>query len=206
VPARGAPPDPVRQAARLRRIVVLGAWWLVVVVGLLWLVAGGPWILVVPLGVVGVLVAANTLVVVRHTGPEESALEPGRLRRADRERDPVAVWASRAPTRRAGGRTRRSGTLSYGGGHLSFTVDPSEPEGEGDDRLGDVTVLDARPTDLSLGARPTWRRPQLTVRHGGTVHVLDLSPPADLGAGAVGAVVAAAWWDQLAELGASTDR
>ena len=43
---------------------------------------------------------------------------------------------------------------------------------------------------------------QLVVTHAGTTHVLDLSPAFDLGAGAVGAVVTQAWWDQLAERGA----
>ena len=74
----------------------------------------------------------------------------------------------------------------------------------GDDPLADVAVLDAPARQLELGRRPTLLRPALVVSHQGTRHVLDLSPPFDLGAGAVGAVVAGAWWDQLAELGAHT--
>ncbi len=190
-------------------MAVLLVWWAVALVGLLLLVAGGPWILVLPVGVVGVLVVANTVVLVRHTGPEEDALEAGALRRADADRDGVAVPARRGARRWGSDRQQRAGTLAYQGGRLSFTVEPrtSAPAGGesvGDDPLAGMTVLDAAPRELVLGARPSWRRPALVVSHDGTVHVLDLSPPSDLGAGAVGAVVAGAWWDQLHELGAPT--
>lgn len=196
--------NPVRQKARFRRMAVLLGWWALVLIGLLLLTAGGPWWLILPVGVVGVLVVANTVVIVRHTGPEENALEPGRLALADADRDEsVAVWASRAPRHGTGERGRRPGTLSYVGGRLSFTVDP--PTGrraDADDPLADVTILDAPPRQLQLGSRPNPLRPALVVTHDGTRHVFDLSPAFDLGAGAVGAVVARAWWDQLVELGA----
>jgi hypothetical protein len=149
-----------------------------------------------------VLVVANTIVIVRHTGPEETALEPGRLELADRSHgDVVAVWASRSPKARSE-RGRRTGTLAYEGRRLSFTVDPL-PDAKADaDPLGGRAVLDAPVADVELGRRPGLLRPALVVSHDGTTHVLDLSPGFDLGAGAVGAVVAQAWWDQLAERGA----
>jgi hypothetical protein len=88
---------------------------------------------------------------------------------------------------------------------LSFTVDPATARRDAaGDPLADVTVLDAPARQLELGRRPRWLRPSLVVTHQGTRHVFDLSPPSDLGAGPVGAVVAAAWWDQLVEVGART--
>lgn len=201
--------NPVRQKAHFRRMAVLLGWWALVLIGLLLLTAGGPWWLIVPVGVVGVLVVANTVVIVRHTGPEETALEPGRLALADTDRDEsVAVWASRAPRHGTGERGRRPGTLAYAGGRLRFTTDSftgrraDADDPLADDHLADVTVLDASPRELELGPRPNALRPALVVTHDGTRHVLDLSPSFDLGAGTVGAVVARAWWEQLAELGA----
>jgi hypothetical protein len=199
-------PNPTRSRARFRRMAVLLLWWAFVLIGLLFLTSGGPWWLILPVGVMGVLVVTNTLVIVRHTGPEEHALEPGRLALADTSRDDgVAVWASRSPRHGGRDRSRRAGTLAYAGGRLSFTVDPvADGKGRGDDPLADVTVLDAPVRQIELGGRPTMVRPSLALTHAGTRHVFDLSPPFDLGAGAVGAVVAAAWWDQLAEVGART--
>lgn len=195
-------------------MAVLLLWWAITLLALFWLVAGGPWVLVLVVGVVGVLVVANTLVLVRHTGPEEWALEPGRLRQVDLDRDDtVAVWASRA-SRGARERGRRVGTLAYHGGRLSFTVDapPGPPAATGGsstrrpsdaaDPLAGVAILDAPAPALRLGPRPRWRRPALVVHDDDVVHVLELSPPWDLGGGSAGAVVAAAWWDQLHELGA----
>jgi len=198
--------NPVRQKARFRRMAVLFAWWGAVLIGLFVLTAGGPWWLILPVGVVGAIVIANTVVIVRHTGPEEAALAPGRLALADADPDEsVAVWASRSPRHNRGEHGRRAGTLAYVGGRLSFTVDPvTGRRAGGDDPLADVTILDAAPRQLELGPRPNALRPALVVSDAGTRHVLDLSPPFDLGAGAVGAVVAGAWWDQLAELGART--
>jgi hypothetical protein len=185
-------------------MAVLLLWWAVVLICLLLLTAGGPWFLFLPVAVVGVLVVTNTLIIVRRTGPEENALEPGRLARADADRDDgVAVWAMRSPRRRATDRARRTGTLAYVGGRLRFTVDSGHgAPGTDDDPLADVTVLDAPSRQLELGPRPHWLRPALAVTHDGTHHLFDLSPPFDLGAGAVGAVVSAAWWDQLVDRGA----
>jgi hypothetical protein len=203
-PAVERPPDPtpVRSKARLRRMAVLLVWWAVALIGLFWLVIGGPLLILLPVGLVAVLVVANTIVIVRRTGPEETALEAGRLEEADRSRgDGVAVWATRSPRARSE-RGRRSGTLAYGGRRLSFTVD-ALPDGKADDDpLGGLAVLDAPVDEVELGRRPSLMRPALVVAHGGTTHVLDLSPGFDLGAGAVGAVVTQAWWDQLAERGA----
>jgi hypothetical protein len=201
----GPPPvNPVRQKARFRRMAVLLAWWALVLIGLLLLTAGGPWWLILPVGVIGVLVVTNTIVIIRHTGPEEYALEPGRLAEADNDRDDaVAVWATRAPRHGGRDKARRTGTLGYAGGRLTFTNDPAT-DASADDPLADVTVLDAPVRQLELGPRPNLLRPALVVTHAGTRHVITLSPPFDLGAGAVGAVVAGAWWSQLAELGAHT--
>ena len=203
-PAARPPVNPVRQKARFRRMAVLLAWWALALIGLLLLTAGGPWWLILPVGVIGVLVVTNTIVIIRHTGPEESALTPGRLAEADAERDDaVAVWATRSPRHCGRDKARRTGTLAYAGGRLSFTTDPATDPGA-DDPLADVMVLDAPVRQLELGPRPNPLRPALVVTHQGTRHVLTLSPPFDLGAGAVGAVVAGAWWSQLAELGART--
>jgi hypothetical protein len=186
-------------------MAVLLGWWAVLLVGLLLLTSGGPLVLVLPVGLVAVLVVANTVVIIRHTGPEETALEPGRLRQADASRhDGVGVWAARTPRRSFTDRGRTTGTLAYVGGRLSFTVDDAPASGEGSDPLAGVAVLDAPVREVALGPRPGWTRPALVVDHNGAHHVLDLSPQWDLGAGAVGALVAAAWWDQLAELGART--
>ena len=187
-------------------MAVLLGWWALLLVGLLLLTAGGPLLLVLPVGVVAVLVVANTVVIIGHSGSEETALAPGRLRQADASRhDGVGVWAARTPRRSRTERGRRTGTLAYAGGRLSFTVDPAPEGGKGDDPLAEVTVLDAPVREVELGHRPRWTSPALVVDHQGTHHVFDLSPQWDLGAGAVGALVAGAWWDQLAELGARTD-
>lgn len=203
-PPAERPPElnPVRAKARLRRMAVLLGWWAVVLIGLFWLITGGPIVVLLPVAVVAVLVVANTIVIIRHTGPEETALEPGRLELADRSRgDGVAVWATRSPRARSD-RGRRSGTLAYEGRRLSFTVDPLPAGKADDDPLGGRAVLDAPVGEVELGRRPGLLRPALVVTHDGTTHVLDLSPSFDLGAGAVGAVVTQAWWDQLAERGA----
>jgi len=184
-------------------MAVLLLWWAVVLVGVFLLTSGGSWILLLPIAVIGILVVANTIVIVRHTGPEQAALAPGQLARADADGDEgVAVWATRAPRRGAADKAKRTGTLAYEGGRLTFTTDPLPDGRGGPDPLAEVTVLDAAPRQLELGSRPTLFRPNLVVDHQGTRHVFDLSAPFDLGSGAVGAVVTAAWWDQLLEVGA----
>jgi hypothetical protein len=186
-------------------MAVLLGWWALLLVGLLLFTSGGPLVLVLPVGLVAVLVVANTVEIIRRTGPEETALEPGRLRSADASRhDGIGVWAARTPRRGLTDRGRRTGTLAYVGGRLSFTVDPSPAGEDGADPLAEVAVLDAPVREVELGRRPGWTRPALVLDHQGTHHVFDLSPQWDLGAGAVGALVAAAWWDQLAERGART--
>jgi hypothetical protein len=187
-------------------MAVLLGWWALLLLGLFWLTTGGPLVVLLPVGLVAVVVAANTLVIVRHTGPEETALEPGRLARADTSRgEGVAVWASRSP-RQGSEKGRRSGTLEYQGGRLTFTVDHG-PDHADDrtpvgDPLGGLRVLDAPVRELELGRRPTWLRPALVVTHQGTSHAFDLSPTFDLGSGTVGALVSSAWWDQLVDRGA----
>ena len=129
--ASGRPPvNPVRQKARFRRMAVLLAWWALVLIGLLLLTAGGPWWLILPVGVIGVLVVTNTIVIIRHTGPEEYALEPGRLAEADTDRDDaVAVWATRAPRHGGRDKDRRTGTLGYAGGRLTLHQRPGRRPG-----------------------------------------------------------------------------
>jgi hypothetical protein len=194
-----------RVRARARRNLLLLVWWAITILGLFALSIGGPWILVIPVGVIGILVASNTIAVVRQTGPEHSALEPGRLERADRENDPVAVAASRSPKRGASDKARRQGTLSYGRGRLTFVVHGQQGRvGRvgSTDQAGDQVILDAVPTELVLGTRPTWLRPTLDISDNDVLHVIDFTLPSDLGSGGVGSLVAAAWFDQLAERGA----
>ena len=63
-------------------------------------------------------------------------------------------------------------------------------------------MFDVAPAQIQLGARPTMVRPALVLTIEGTAHVIEFSPPMDLGAGLVGAIVSAAWYDQLLERGA----
>ena len=191
-----------RVKARARRNLILLVWWAITILGLFALSIGGPWILVIPVGVIGILVASNTIAVVRQTGPENTALEPGRLERADRENDPVAVPATRSPRHRGSEKSRRQGTLAYSGGRLTFTVHERQGRTTNRDGLGDRAILDALPSDLLLGTRPTWRRSTLDISDNGVLHVIDLTLPSDLGSGGVGSIVAAAWFDQLVERGA----
>jgi hypothetical protein len=65
-------------------------------------------------------------------------------------------------------------------------------------------ILDVAPVELVLGMRPTWLRPTLEITANNTHHFIDFSLPSDLGSGAVGSVVAAAWFDQLVERGATS--
>ena len=197
-------PNPVRTRGRRLRRLELALGWLVVVVLVVGLVAGGPWFLFVLALASGALVAANTVAALQRRGPEEQALTPGRLARAVADHDPVAVPASWAPRRRAPERERHEGTLGYGGGRLRFTV-TSVPSGRGGrssaPELAGVHLLDAEPWELRLGPAPTLWRPQLVVIQGSTTHVLDLSPGWDLASIGVGVHVAGEWHRQLAEIG-----
>ena len=204
--ASAGPVNPVQSKARARRGMILAFWWGIVLMGLFAASSGGPVALIVPVILIGIIVASNTIIVIRGTGPEQQALAPGRLARADAEQDPVAVTASRAPRRNGSERSRRAGVLHYERRRLRFTyyenlqsrtsasgaIDPAE----------EITVFDASPRDIELGPRPTAMRPSLNLMIDGSLHVVEFSPPMDLGAGVVGAVVSAAWYDQLIELGA----
>jgi hypothetical protein len=204
----GRVPDPntVRSKARARRGMILALWWGVVLLGLFAVSSGGPPLLIVPVILIGIIVASNTIVVIRGTGPEQQALAPGRLARADTDDDPVTVSATRAPRRNAADRTRRSGDLHYAGHRLRFTfhegrqsrADAARPFDPSDE----VTVFDVAPHQIHLGTRPSTTRPGLNLTIEGTLHVIEFSPPMDLGAGIVGAIVSAAWYDQLLERGA----
>jgi len=196
----------VRAKARARRGMILAFWWGIVLLGLFAVSSGGPPLLIVPVILIGVIVASNTIVVIRGTGPEQQALEPGRLARADDDNDPISVSATRAPRRNAADRSRRSGELIYERRRLRFVFNerrqsrttaalPIDPADE-------ITVFDVAPPQIQLGARPTMTRPALALSIDGTEHVIEFSPPMDLGAGVVGAIVSAAWYDQLLERGA----
>lgn len=186
--------------------MILAFWWGIVLLGLFAISSGGPPVLILPVLLIGIIVASNTIVVIRGTGPEQQALAPGRLARADEENDPISVSASRTPRRNAADRSRRSGELIYERRRLRFVFNerrqsrttaalPIDPADE-------ITVFDVAPSQISLGPRPTMTRPALTFAVDGTDHVIEFSPPMDLGAGVVGAIVAAAWYDQLVERGA----
>jgi hypothetical protein len=203
---RAPDPNTVRSKARARRGMILALWWGVVLLGLFAISSGGPPLLIVPVILIGIVVASNTLVVIRGTGPEQQALAPGRLIQADDHDDPVTVSATRAPRRNAADRTRRSGELRYEQRRLRFTFhegrqsrsDAAKPF----DPTDEVTVFDVAPKQIQLGSRPTMARPALSLTIDGTLHVIEFSPPMDLGAGVVGAIVSAAWHDQLLERGA----
>ncbi|NCY16063.1 MAG: hypothetical protein EBX39_04695 [Actinobacteria bacterium] len=207
--ARQSDPNTVRSKARARRGMILAFWWGVVLLGLFAVSSGGPPLLIVPVILIAIIVASNTIVVIRGTGPEQQALAPGRLARADTDDDPVMVTATRAPRRNAADRTRRSGELQYGRRRLRFTFNENRQSRADAVRPFDpsevVTVFDVAPNQVRLGARPTMARPALTLTIDDTMHVIEFSPPMDLGAGVVGAIVAAAWYDQLLERGARQD-
>lgn len=196
-------PNPTRAKARARRNINLVVWWGVALLLLFLLSTGAPWILVLPLLVIGALVITNTIQVVRGDGAEQFAIEPGRLVRATAEDDPVAVPVTRAPNRREKG--RRRGTLHFAGGKLSFTFGPSPRSRtkKNDEDLEGQTIFDAWPSDIVLGTKPTVMRPQLLLTIDGVVHVIEFTMPEDLAAGMLGKVVAGAWFDQLVELGAT---
>lgn len=199
-------PNTTRSKARARRGMILAVWWGVVLIGLFAATSGGPWILIVPIVVIGIIVVSNTIVVIRGTGAEQSALAPGRLARADADDDGVRVAATRSPRRGAPERARRTGTLAYERGRLRFTHHESTQQRAATVIATDdeILVFDAAPRDIQLGARPRAMRPALVLHIDGTDHHIEFTPPMDLGAGAVGAVVAAAWHDQLLERGART--
>lgn len=198
-------PDPnrTRARARARRNLNLVAWWGVALLLLFALSIGAPWVLALPLLVIGALVVTNTIQVVRGNGAETYAIEPGRLARASADDDPVSVPATRAPDRRERG--RRRGTLQFVGNRLSFTFGPNPRSRSkaADDELEGTTIFDARPSEIHLGRRPSVLRPQLILTIDGTDHVVEFTMPEDLAAGMLGAVIAGEWFDQLAELGAT---
>lgn len=197
-------PNPTRAKARARRNINLVVWWGVALLLLFALSIGGPWILILPLIVIGALVATNTIQVVRGDGAEHYALAPGRLAQANTDDDPVAVPVTRAPDRREKG--RRRGVLHFARGHLSFTfgANPKSRSSKRDDDLEGTTVFDAAPYEIALGPRPSVMRPQLLLVIDGTNHVIEFTMPEDLAAGMLGKVVAGEWYDQLRELGATT--
>jgi hypothetical protein len=195
-------PNPTRAKARARRNLSLVVWWGVAVLLLFLLSTGAPWVLVIPLIVIGALVITNTIQVVRGEGAEQYAIEPGRLAQSTLDNDPVAIPATRAPDRREKG--RRRGTLHFAGGRLSFVFGPS-PQSRSKrakDDLEGATAFDAWPSDISLGPRPSTMRPQLVMSVEGATHVIEFTMPEDLAAGMLGKVVASEWFTQLVELGA----
>ena len=197
-------PNPTRAKARARRNINLVVWWGIALLLLFLLSVGAPWVLLLPLLVIGALVATNTIQVVRGDGAEQHAIEPGRLVRATAEDDPVSVPVTRAPNRRENG--RRRGTLHFAGGKLSFTFGPNPRSRtrKADENLEGTTIFDSWPSDIVLGPRPTMMRPQLTMTIDGVDHVIEFTMPEDLAAGMLGKVVASAWFDQLVDLGATS--
>lgn len=202
--ARFHTPDdnPTRARARARRNLTLVLWWGTALLLLFWLSAGGPAIVLLPLLVIGALVATNTIQVVRGDAVVADALAPGRLERATTDHDPVEVGATRAPDHRERG--RRRGTLAFADGRLSFTFEPQTRTRRGTvvDPVSGTTAFDVSPDAIGLGPRPTMVRPRLRFTIDGTLHVIELTMPGDLAAGAVGSVVAREWWQQLRSLGA----
>lgn len=208
LPSRSAS-NPVQSRARMRRNLNLVGWWGTTLLLVFWLSAGGPIIVLIPLAVIGVLVVTNTMAVVRHTGPEDFAIGPDRLSRADTDGDPVSVPAIRSGDRRAKDRDRQRGQLCYDRKRLRFEVtgavnarrtsddDPSIPA------LPDL-AFDVRVNEVTLGPPPTTWRPQLVLHADDTDHLIDFCSPGDLSAGPIGAIVARSWWDQLGALGART--
>ena len=65
-------PDPnrTRARARARRNINLVVWWGVALILLFLLSTGAPWILILPMLVIGALVVTNTIQVVRGDGAE----------------------------------------------------------------------------------------------------------------------------------------
>jgi hypothetical protein len=196
--------NPTRARARARRNIVLVAWWGFALVLVFWLSTGGPAVALLPLVVIGALVVSNTVQVVRGDVAVAGALAPGRLERATIDEDPVDVAATRAPDDRERG--RRRGVLSFAGGRLSFTFESETRSRRGPvtDPLSGTMAFDVRPDQLVMGPRPTLSRPRLKLTIDGSLHVIEFTMPGDLAAGVVGSVVAAAWWDQLRDLGART--
>ena len=180
------------------------AGWGSALICVFWLSAGGPAVLVLPLGVIAVLVISNTIQVVKGDGPETNAIAPDALRTATSDRERIEVLATRAPDHRERG--RRRGTLAWDHGRLSFVVDPahSTRRREVVDELSAVELFDVSPESIDLGLPPTWRRPQLRMTIDRVDHVIEFTMPGDIAAGMLGSVCAGAWYDQLAELGAST--
>lgn len=167
------------------------------------LLGGGPWFLIIPLGAFGALVAANTVALVRGRGPEELALTPGRLARAEYDDDPVSVPATWAPRRRARDRDHHDGHLTWTGHRLTFVVDAMPTRrGKAPPTLASgLVLLDAAAWELHLGPPPTLLRPHLVVIEGTTTHVLDLSPGWDIASIGVGVLVAGEWYRQLVDVG-----
>ena len=198
-----ADPERLRRRARARRRNELLAGWALVTVVAIALWTGGPWFLIVPLGALGALVTANTVASARGRCPEEQALTPGRLLRATADADPVAVEATWAPRRRARDAQRHTGLLTWGRGRLCFTAHAiADRTGREQGALPPGTaLLDAEPHELRLGPPPSLWRPQLVLHHGGTTHVIDLSPAWDMASIGVGVLIAGEWYRQLLEVG-----
>ena len=195
--------NPVQSRARMRRNLNLVGWWGTTLLLVFWLSAGGPVIVLIPLGVIGVLVVTNTMAVVRHSGPEDHAIGPDRL--AD-DADPVSVPAIRSGHRRARDRDRQRGHLTWSHRRLRFEIAGAltDRRGTPDDALPQF-AFDVGARDMVLGPRPTVWAPQLVLTCDSGEHHIDFCSPGDLAAGPIGAIVARSWWDQLHALGARTD-
>lgn len=204
--ARFHTPDanPTRARARGNRNLTLVLWWGSALVLVFWLSAGGPAVALLPLLVIGALVITNTVQVARGDTVVSDALPPGRLEQSIADHDPVEVSATRAPDHRERG--RRRGVLAFTEGRLSFTFESETRTRRGptSDPLSGTFAFDVDPDAITLGPRPSMFRPRLRLTIDGTLHVIEFTMPGDLAAGAVGAVVAREWWDQLRAVGAHT--
>ena len=196
--------NPTRARARARRNISLVVGWGATLILVFVLSTGGPVIAILPLAVMAVLLVSNTIQVVKGDGPETTAIAPSALTDASADGDRIEVLATRAPDHRERG--RRRGTLAWDHGRLSFVVDPAHTvrRREVVDELSSVELFDVTPPSIRLGMPPTWRRPQLRMEIEGVDHVIEFTMPGDIAAGILGSVCAGAWYDQLAELGAST--
>jgi len=196
--------NPTRARARARRNLSLVVGWGATLLLVFWLTAGGPAIAVLPLAVIAVLLVSNTIQVVKGDGPETHAIAPDALAEVATDGERIEVPATRAPDHRERG--RRRGTIVWEHGRLSFLVDPSHTvrRREVVDELSAVELFDVAPRSIDLGAPPSWMHPQLRMTIERVDHVVEFTMPGDLAAGMLGSVCARAWYDQLAELGAST--
>jgi len=182
-------PDAPVHVRRLRVWTMVSIWVFVLVFFVL-PIGFGSFLFAVPAVVFTVMLVASVRISRRPDGPDAETLHKGELAGATPD-EPVAVNGLWSTGLRARGEPTRRGWLVCDGERLRF------------EDVDGVIRFDTTIDRVGFVGPPTFFRPQLDLRVGGTIHSIRFFAVYDLGASFVGPTVVGEWYAQLRELGAS---